>query len=322
MSGNDKHGSKLSLQQSTFHESNLHGPHETESSKGNFSSILNQSSPKEKELVITLDMYLTEEEHLLRSSGLTQEQAMTAQLKFSLISLAIVILILWIFRYKTTLLNSLIDFFVKVGELPEPAKTCMIWGVSLAIQVGGIPIFSLIAMIVTFCYGSFLTSYLVNFSTCLVANVVMALVLSKSLSLQESEGSEQTDGYTSFLVSQVSWAFDKSPTVASILVRFLHAPDYVKTYIALKFGIQGLKLWLPVLGVEALNVLLYTVVGLQIKSKTGLVEEVPFSQKTPVQQTVAVIVGILAFAQVVGLIGGVAYTALKYREFKRQEIFN
>lgn len=242
---------------------------------------------------------------------MSSNDALKCQLKFSLVSLAIIVLILWVLRYKSLLFEYLIDFLVFLGALPEPLKTALLWGTSLGIQIGGVPIACLISMVVTFCYGSFTIAYSINLAACLAANYVILKLLPK----EELSASDPATGYSGYLGSQLRSASESMPFLCGCLIRLLHVPDLVKAFVARRCGLTGLHLWVPLILVEALNVLLYTLLGLQVKSKAGLAEEKAFKDKSPIEQIVSVVVGILAVAQVCGIVFGIAYTSWQYRSF-------
>ena len=280
------------------------------------SAISSIEQKPEADIRVTLDMLLPDTEELIPSSQVpSQRAALEQQFKFCLVSFAVMVLLLWILRYKSLIFGYLIDAFVIIGGLPEPLKCAMLWGTSFAIQVGGVPIASLIAMIIAFCYSSFLASYLVNESACIAANLTMAWLLGRLEVAVDTSHHQGPQNYNQFLASQIENVFNKSPLLASFLVRLLHCPDYVKNYILCQYMIRGLEFLLPLLVVESLNVLLYTLIGLQIKSRTGLTEEVPFSEKSTLEKTIAVIIWMLACIQVVGLIFGLVLTYCKHRQY-------
>jgi hypothetical protein len=143
----------------------------------------------------------------------------------------------------------------------------------------------------------------------------MIWLLSSNTTAHQEAPINASENYHQFLISQISEVFQRSPMLANFLVRFLHIPDYAKNYIQCHFKSKDLHLVLPILTIESLNILLYTMLGTQIKSRSGLTASVQFSERSPLEQTIAVVVGVLALLQLVGIVAGIIYTSLQYRAF-------
>jgi hypothetical protein len=292
----------------------------------NFSNILmdlSEISESPKSITLPLETEEVAGMHLLHNREnadiLTAQSAFAKQLKFSLISLAVLAAVLGFVRYKSSLIDMLIDIFESIREFQEPYKSSLFFVVSFTIQAAGVPISSLVAVIIAYCYSSMLTSYLLSLSACLLANLTICWFFSRNPVSATAQNREAL-GFADFLVATINKVFDNYPMAACFLVRTMHMPDYAKLYILSRYSLTWLQFMMPLLCVESLNIFLYTFIGLQMKSKFDLISPKSFSEKSTPEKISSILMGTLVCMQLIVLIGGITYTYSRYRDYRKAKL--
>ena len=101
-----------------------------------------------------------------------------------------------------------------------------------------------------------------------------------------------------------------------VMIRIFHLPDYAKMYLLVKYNTQFWQMLVPCMAVDSLNVLLYSFVGSQVKSKFDFLSAKSFNDKSLTEKIASIIALCLVVIQVIIMIGGFFYTRRKYKEYE------
>jgi hypothetical protein len=101
-----------------------------------------------------------------------------------------------------------------------------------------------------------------------------------------------------------------------MMLRALHLPDYAKMYILVKYRTTFRQMLIPCMAVDSLNVLLYSFVGSQIKSRFDAMDTKAFNDKPLSMKIITVLAVLLVGFQIAVMIAGIIYTRRKYAEYE------
>lgn len=230
-------------------------------------------------------------------------------------------LLYWSQKYYSEIRHLIFSFFGLLNKVPEPIRSLLSWSTSLVIQVMSIPIASLVMMVISYSYSDYFYGYLLCFSSCIIANLIMLKMMRQRQASQtgQGQGPDLDVGFLEFLVHTIESTVHGHPYVACCIVRTLHMPDYAKVYILTRFALSLPQLLIPMVFIESLNVFLYTLVGFQMQSKFDMINPKSFESKSLPEKLIAIMILALLATQIVIVISGMVYTSLKFRQFKESE---
>jgi hypothetical protein len=225
--------------------------------------------------------------------------------------------------------EKVFDLFGILANWNEPWKTLVFLFVALLVQVLGIPIATLVFMVLSFSYGSLLKAVLVGYLTVLAANTIMYFFFRKALLEGKSPTSsgQETDitlsesqhhhmKFLEFLGSLLEEYAHQHPLIFNLVIRALHMPDYAKMYIIVKYRTKYWHMIIPCAIVDFLNVFLYCFLGSQVKSRLDMVNSKSFSEKSLPEKLVTVAAYVMVAVQLGILTAGYIYTRKKYQEYE------
>lgn len=257
-------------------------------------------------------------------------------LKWVYFSLLGVILIGLIYLYGKLVVESLFDLlfliFDQVYYFSEPWRSFFLIISSFTIQVLGIPIATVLIMIVSYCMASIFIGFLYSMVITIATNTVFYYGIKKAAQIKnrqtpESEGRQDSHESSKLLddkpLSFVDFLFvflreytKTHPYAFGFLVRTLHVPDYIKVYFVVTFGGSYSDMLVSVLVIDSLNDLLFSFIGSQLKNKFDLLSAKSFNEKSLAEKIGAITAIILVIMQLVIFTSGLIYTRRKYKEYQ------
>ena len=220
--------------------------------------------------------------------------------------------------------NTVFDIFEFMSNFKEPWRSIIFALSSFFIQIFGIPIASLLVMIMSFCYSSILLGFSVGIVVCITANITMFFMFNAAkTAIETAEDTDQSpqavkdQDFMDFLGKLMNSYIHSYPYRFGVMIRIFHLPDYAKMYLLVKYNTSFRHMLLPCVAVDSLNVLLYSFVGSQVKSKFDLLSSKSFHDKSLVEKIASIVGLVLVALQVVIMIGGFIYTRRKFKEFEQ-----
>lgn len=219
--------------------------------------------------------------------------------------------------------DTLFDVFDWIGEFAEPWKCMICFAVSYLLQIFGVPIASLLVMIISFCYNSVVKGFVISFIVCLASNITMHFMFNaakreKQLAEDEGRATDQVEqlDFLHFFGKLMEKYIHEYPYRFGLMIRTLHLPDYAKMYVLVQYHTSFLQMLVPCVAIDSLNVLLYSFIGSQVKSKFDIISSKSFNQKSLPERIATIAALGLIVVQVCIMICGYIYTRRKYKEYE------
>lgn len=269
--------------------------------------------------------------HPTKSSSLTSTQRI---LMWTAVLAILAVLGYLTYQHGGKLLATWYEKFLSVFEylatFREPWRTLILTITSYLIQILGIPIFCVVCMIVSFCYGSYLIGFAVCMTVCVLSNITLYFAMMKAHeTIFESDQEDQQllaqnkklqfHEFIGFIMKEY---IEEFPLQFGFIFRSMHLPDYAKMFIITKYKATLPQMLIPCLCVDSLNVFLYSFIGSQVQHKFDFFSSKAFHEKTTAEQVVSVISLILLVFQIVLLVSGYIYTSRKYAIYQADKAEN
>lgn len=222
----------------------------------------------------------------------------------------------------TFLYDKLFSFFEYMHEFKEPYRSMIFFATSYLLQIFGAPIASVLITLISFCSESIWIGFLISYPVSLCSNTTLYFVFRKTESTYEVFdetvlGDDERMTFVDFLGKLMKDFIEQYPYRFGLALRTLHLPDYAKMYILIKYNTSFYQMIVPCIIVEALNVLMYSFIGSQLKSKFDFINPKSFNEKPFGERMVSVLVIALVVLQVVIFIAGFIYTKKKYQAYEQ-----
>lgn len=223
--------------------------------------------------------------------------------------------------------DKFISVFEYLASFREPWKTIILTVTSYLMQILGIPIFCVVCMIVSFCYGSYLIGFAVCMTVCVLSNITLYFVMMKAHETIFADDPEEEAllsknrplQFHEFIGVLMKEYIEEYPMQFGFAFRSMHLPDYAKMFIITKYKATLPQMLIPCLCVDSLNVLLYCFIGSQVHDKFDFFNSKSFHEKSIAEKIVSIISAVLILFQIFVLIGGYLYTKKKYALYQAEK---
>lgn len=222
--------------------------------------------------------------------------------------------------------DKFISVFEYLATFREPWRTLILTMTSYLVQILGIPIFCVVCMIVSFCYGSYLIGFAVCMTVCVLSNITLYFVMMKAHETIFADDPEEEAllnknrqlQFHEFIGVMMKEYIEEFPMQFGFAFRSMHLPDYAKMFIITKYKATLPQMLIPCLCVDSLNVFLYCFIGSQVQNKFDFFSSKAFHEKSVAEKIVSIISAVLIILQIAILIVGYIYTKRKYALYQAE----